>query len=45
MLQKYLYYTRIMPDAPEIVLNYAQNDAGIIQQTIWWAINFEAWAL
>ena len=30
MLQKYLYYTSIMPDAPEIVLNYAQNDALII---------------
>ena len=39
MLQKYLYYTSIMPDAPEIALNYAQNDTGIIRQTIRWAIN------
>ena len=39
MLQKYLYYTSIMLDAPEIALNFAQNDAGIIRQTIRWAIN------
>ena len=39
MLQKYLYYTSIMPDAPEIALNYAQNDTGIIRQIIRWAIN------
>ena len=30
MLQKYLYYNSIMPDAPATALNYAQNDAGIL---------------
>ena len=30
MLQKYLYYTSIMPDTPKIALNFAQNDAGMI---------------